>query len=70
MEITDVLPRRMVDVARVQEVIWKGSKARSIGRSYKPFYNGENSKINCVGIILREDRMDDALEFSRPNDRI
>ena len=31
MEIADVLRRRKVDIACVQEVKWKGSKARNVG---------------------------------------
>ena len=31
MEIADVLRRRKIDIACVQEVKWKGSKARNVG---------------------------------------
>ena len=66
MKIADVLPRRKADVASVREVKWKGSKTRNIGHGYTLFYNGENSKRNGVGIILREE----VLEISRKNGRI
>ena len=34
MEIADVLRRRKVDIACVQDVKWKGSKARNVGHGY------------------------------------
>ena len=37
IEIADALRRRKVDIACVQEVKWKGSKARNLGHCYKPF---------------------------------
>ena len=62
MEITDVLRRRKVDVACVQEVKCKGPKARNVGHGYKLFYHGDKSNRNAVGIILREERTKDILE--------
>ena len=70
VEITDVLRRRKVDIACVQEVKWKGSKARNVGHGYKLFYRGQTSNRNGVGIILREERTKDILEISRISDRI
>ena len=70
MEIADVLRRRKVDVACIQEVKWKGSKARNVGHSYKLFYQEDTSNRNGVGIILREERTKDILEISRISDRI
>ena len=70
MEITDVLRRRKVDIACVQEVKWKGSKARNVGHGYKRFYHGDTSNRNGVGIILREERTKDIVEISRIRDRI
>ena len=52
MEIADVLRRRKVDIACVQEVQWKGSKARNVDHGYKLFYHGDTSNRNGVGIIL------------------
>ena len=70
MEIADVIRRRKVDMACVQEVKWKGSKARNVGHGYKQFYHGDTSNRNGVGIILREERTKDILEISRISDRI
>ena len=70
MEIADVLRRRKVDIACVQEVKWKGSKARNVGHGYKLFYHGDTSNRNGVGIILREERTKDIVEISRISDRI
>ena len=70
MEIADVLRRRKVDIACVQEVKWKGSKARNVGHGYKLFYHGDTSNRNGVGIILREERTKVILEISRISDRI
>ena len=70
MEIADVLRRRKVDIACVQEVKWKGSKARNVGHGYKLCYHGDTSNINGVGIILRDERTKDIVEISRISDRI
>ena len=70
MEIADVLRMRKVDIACVQEVKWKGSKAWNVGHGYKLFYHGDTSNRNGVGIILREERTKDILEISRISDRI
>ena len=70
MEIADVLCRRKVDIACVQEVKWKGSKARNVGHGYKLFYHEDTSNRNGVGIILREERTKDILDISRISDRI
>ena len=64
MEIADVLRRRKVDIACVQEVKWKRSKAINVGHGYKLFYHGDPSNRNGVGIILREERTKDILEIS------
>ena len=69
MEIADVLRRRKVDIACVQEVKWKVSKARNVGHGYKLFYHGDTSNSG-VGIILREERTKDILAISRISDRI
>ena len=70
MEIADVLRRRKVDIACVQQVKWKGSKARDVGMATNFFYHGDTSNRNGVGIILGEERTQDILEISRISDRI
>ena len=50
VEIADVLSRRKVDIACVQEVKWKGSEARNVGHGYKLFfYHGDTSYRNGEG---------------------
>ena len=44
MEIADVLRRRKVDIACVQEVKWKGSKARNVGHGYKLFLSWRHER--------------------------
>ena len=72
MEIVDVLRRRKVDIACVQEVKWKGSKAMNVGHGYKVFYHGDTSNRNGVGIEekRREERTKDILDISRISDMI
>ena len=45
MEFADVQRRRKVDIACVQEVKWKGSKARNVGHGYKLFFIMETRAI-------------------------
>ena len=68
MEITDVLRRRKVDIAYVQEAKLKGSK-RGLWAVATNFF-GDTSNINGLGIILREERTKDILEINRISDRI
>ena len=53
-ELADMMERRKVDILCVQEIKWKGSKARNIGGSYKLFYHGVSGQKNGVGIILKK----------------
>ncbi|VDM80452.1 unnamed protein product [Strongylus vulgaris] len=50
-ELADVLRRRRVDIACIQETNWKGGKSRDIGDGYKLLYNGTSSSRN--GIVDR-----------------
>ena len=43
LEIADVLRRKKVDVACVQEMKWKGFKARIIGHDYKSYVTMEKT---------------------------
>ena len=38
MEVADMMKRRKIDVMCVQEVRWKGSRAREIGANCKLYY--------------------------------
>ena len=63
MEIANVLRGRQVDVACVQEVKGKGSKARNVGLGYKLVLSWRHGDRNGVGMILREERTNDVLEI-------
>ena len=53
--MADLLKRRNVSVACLQETRWKGNSARLISEGYKLFYAGESSGRNGVGIVLDEE---------------
>ena len=40
-EIADMMRRRNIGIACIQETRWKGSKAREIGDGYNMYYHGE-----------------------------
>ncbi|XP_047529707.1 uncharacterized protein LOC125065895 [Vanessa atalanta] len=47
-ELADVLKRRRINAACLQETKWKGARAREIGEGYKLFYCGSDGKRNGV----------------------
>ena len=53
-ELADMMDRRKVGILCVQEIKWKGSKARNIGGGCKLFYHGVDGRRNGVGVILNE----------------
>ena len=54
-EVADLLRRRRVDIACVQETKWKGNRAKEIGDGYKILYCGKDTRRNGVGIIVSEE---------------
>src|SRR5699024_7013471 len=52
MEIVDMLKRRNVDIACLQELRWAGSSTRTLSEGYKLYYVGSPNKRNGVGIIV------------------
>ena len=50
-EIVDMMRRRNIGIACIQEARWKGSKAREIGDGYKMYYHGEKTSRN--GIVIQ-----------------
>ncbi|XP_059052325.1 uncharacterized protein LOC131846924 [Achroia grisella] len=54
-ELAEVLKRRRIKVACIQETKWKGAKAKEIGEGYKFYYVGSDGKRNGVGIVLDND---------------
>ncbi|PZC74908.1 hypothetical protein B5X24_HaOG207038 [Helicoverpa armigera] len=69
-ELADVLIRRRVAVAFLQETRWKGSRSRYIGNGYKLIYTGAPGGENGVAIVLAEGLHDDILEVKRLSDRL
>ena len=51
-KLVDMIQKRKVDILCAQESRWKGSKARSLGAGFKPFYHGVDGKKNGACIIL------------------
>ena len=45
-ELADIMTRRKINIACIQETRWEGTKAREIGEGYKMCYHGYNTKKN------------------------
>ena len=56
----------MLDILCVQKTRWKGEKARCIGEGYKMWYYGHEK--NGLGIILKKEHVDTAVELWRVTD--
>lgn len=69
-ELSDILERRRINVACLQETKWKGMKAREIGAGYKFYYCGSDGKKNGVGIVLDSEMKKCVLDVKRINDRL
>ena len=69
-ELADMMERRKVDILCVQEVKWKGSKAKNIGGGFKLLYHGVETKRNGVGVVLKEEYSKNVVEVRRVSDRL
>ena len=69
-EIVEVMKKRRVDVACVQEVRWKGERAREVGEGYKIYYVGEQSGRNGVGVIVNCSLVVSVVEVKRCSSRL
>lgn len=69
-ELAEVLQRRRVHVACIQETKWKGSKAREIGNGYRLFYHGTGNTRNGVGIVLDREFSSMVVDVKRISDRL
>ena len=69
-EIVDMMDRRKVDILCVQEIKWKGSKARELGNGYKLYFHGLGKKGNGIGIILKPELTKRVMEVRRVSDRV
>ncbi|KAL0818491.1 hypothetical protein ABMA28_008946 [Loxostege sticticalis] len=64
-ELADLLTRRRIDFACLQETRWQGSKSRNIGEGYKLMYTGSKGGRNGVAIIISHDHLDNIVEVKR-----
>ena len=64
-EVANMLKRRRVSVACVQETKWKGSKAKEIGEGYKMYYFGRSNNRNGVAVLLERGWHDKILKVDR-----
>jgi len=72
-EVVEMLARRGVDVCCIQEVRYKGDGTRTFGSNeekYKLWYTGNENKTNGVGIMVKENLVENVLEISRSSDRL
>lgn len=72
-DLAEMLSRRKVMVACVQEVRWKGCDERCvryIGEGFKLFYAGEKSGRNGVGVIVCSELVDCVVEVKRSSSRL
>ncbi|XP_059047897.1 craniofacial development protein 2-like [Achroia grisella] len=69
-ELAEVLKRRRIKVACIQETKWKGAKAKEIGEGYKFYYVGSARKRNGVGIVLDNELKKCVIDIKRISDRI
>ncbi|ESN91059.1 hypothetical protein HELRODRAFT_182310 [Helobdella robusta] len=67
LEVVEELQRRMVDVAALQEIRWKGEGTRFVGAKggrYKLWWKGDD-RTGGVGVIVREELVEKVLEVRR-----
>ncbi|ESN94376.1 hypothetical protein HELRODRAFT_164209 [Helobdella robusta] len=67
LEVVEELQRRMVDVAALQEVRWKGEGTRFVGAKggrYKLWWKGDDG-TGGVGVMVREELLEQVLEVRR-----
>ncbi|XP_066969277.1 uncharacterized protein [Macrobrachium rosenbergii] len=70
-ELADLMGKKKVDVLCVQEMRWKGNKAKGLGDGYKLYYSGANKQgRNEVGIVLSGELKNTVIEVQRKNDSI
>ena len=69
--LADMMKSRRVDMLCIQEMRWKGNKAKDLGDGFKLIYSGANRQgRNGVGVVLSGDVKNDVIEVHRRNDRI
>nr|XP_017217279.1 PREDICTED: uncharacterized protein LOC108194853 [Daucus carota subsp. sativus] len=69
LELVDVLRKKKVDVACIQETRWKGEKTKE-ANGFELWYSGLVNSRNGVGILLSTKLKDNVVEIKRYGDRI
>ncbi|ESO05771.1 hypothetical protein HELRODRAFT_191380 [Helobdella robusta] len=67
LEVVEELPRKMVDVAALQEIRWKSEGTRFVGAKggrYKLWWKGDDG-TGGVGVMVREELVEKVLEVRR-----
>ena len=64
------MERNNMSILCLQETKWKGSKARNIEGGCKLFCNGADGRKNGIGIVVRKELAESALEVKRVSDRL
>ena len=69
-ELVDIMKRRKINIACLQETKWKGDKAKEIGEGYKLYFIGKERNRNGVGIIVDNVLKDKVVQVRRISDRL
>lgn len=69
LELVEILRKRKINIACLQETKWVGSKARVVD-GYKLWYSGSVRNKNGVGILVDNELRNQVAEVKRVNDRM
>jgi exonuclease III len=70
-EIVDTMIRRRVNILCVQEMKWKGQKAKEVeDTGFKLWYIGTTTNKNGVDIVLDKSLKDGVVDIKRQEDKI
>uniref|UniRef100_A0A914WHG0 Uncharacterized protein n=1 Tax=Plectus sambesii TaxID=2011161 RepID=A0A914WHG0_9BILA len=61
-ELANLLRRRRVHMASLQETQWKGAKAKELGDGYNLLYNGGPLGQNGVGVVICKELKDKVVD--------
>jgi hypothetical protein len=70
-EVVDTMIRRRVNILCIQETKWKGQEAKEVeDTGFKPWYTGNTSTKNGIGIVLNKSLKDEVVDIKRQGDRV
>ena len=69
LEVVEMMQRRRLEVLCVQEMKWKGDKARQMAGGYKMMHAGGHGRSNGVGVIVSEEISREVERVERLNGR-